>query len=702
VKARALAALPLLLFLASALAYLANGRTVGSGDTLPARYLPFSLLRAGDLDLDEFPFLRDEAALRTYPVLDGIPYFLRYRDGHYLSAYTPGPAYVALPVYAVPVLAGLDPSSPWVAWLEKLTGTLVTALSVAVLFQALARVASPGWAVTIAAVYALGTSSLSVSSQGLWQHGPSQLFVALLVLCLVRGLDDQRYLGRAGFAAAGAVLMRSTNVLLVLPVVAYLVLRHRRALPAFALWALPPAAAIGLYDLLVFHGGGIGSRHAEVPTLAFFTQTPFLEGVAGVLVSPGRGLLVYSPVLVFALAGAVMLLVRGPALLRPLVIGPALVTLAIGKWFMWWGGYSWGPRLLADTLPIACFLLSPVTPSLDRHRLLRGVFAVLAVVSVAAHALGAFVYDGRWDAAVDVDRGSAPLWWWRDGPLVFYGRDVLAGLAGAPVSGARAVPTGADGQGPLGATYTATPVPGTVVTGEPVDLAVLATNTGRARWLARTAGDRGAVRLGWRWYREGVEVEAGRASLPGDVAPGGSVRFTPRLVAPATPGRYTLVLDLVSEHVTWFADRGAAAVTAQVDVARPDLGRLVDRRPASTAASPRATIATDQAAYRPGQPLGLAVELLNPHRPGRHDAYLVLRGPGGLTRVHDGHQTFGPAEPPWPAWVKGLPLPAVVRARFTLPLASLPAGAYTWAVVLTEPGTTRVVASATAAFAISP
>jgi len=39
------------LFLAVALVYLANGRPIGSGDTLPARFLPFSLLRAHTFDL---------------------------------------------------------------------------------------------------------------------------------------------------------------------------------------------------------------------------------------------------------------------------------------------------------------------------------------------------------------------------------------------------------------------------------------------------------------------------------------------------------------------------------------------------------------------------------------------------------------------------------------------------------------------------
>src|SRR5439155_6700620 len=89
----------LLLFLAVLIGYLANGRTIGGGDTLPARYLPWSLLRQQNFDLDEFPTLYDERARQSAALVDGVPYYLQYRNGHYLSAYTPGPGVLALPVY---------------------------------------------------------------------------------------------------------------------------------------------------------------------------------------------------------------------------------------------------------------------------------------------------------------------------------------------------------------------------------------------------------------------------------------------------------------------------------------------------------------------------------------------------------------------------------------------------------------------------
>jgi hypothetical protein len=432
------AAAPALLFLVVLAAYLANGRTIGAGDTLPARYLPWSILQHRSMTLDPFPFLYDEAAVRGFPLLDGIPYYLLHRNGHYVSAYTPGPGVLALPVYALPILLGARPDTIWAAGLEKLSAALITALSAVVLFAALRRLVSEGWAVGITLIYALGTSSLSISSQALWQHGPSQLFLTLLIYCLVRGLGEERFLAYAGFAITGAVAMRTTDLVLVLPVAAWIVVAHPALIPRFVLWALLPGAGMLLYNLVLFPPLA-AAGHTTVPLWALFSQIPLHEGLAGILVSPGRGLFVYSPVLLFSIVGAIAIWRRGPWAFRALSLGLPLIAVVVGKWLLWWGGHSWGPRLLADTTPILCFFLYPLTGLLSRRPILKMAFIGLAVLSVAAHGLGAALYDRRWDGAGDLDKDDARLWSWAKSPLAFYGSEALAGLrrVASPMSSAR-------------------------------------------------------------------------------------------------------------------------------------------------------------------------------------------------------------------------------------------------------------------------
>ena len=689
-----------LLFLSVVLVYVANGRTLGSGDTLPARYLPFSMLREGNADLDEFPFLYDEAARRTLPMLDGVPYFLHYRGGHYRSAYSPAAAVVALPVYAGPVLAGVS-IDPWAPRLEKLAATLIVALSVLCLFRALGDVIEPRWALGIAAVYAFGTSSWSVSSQALWQHGPSQLFLALLLLCLVRGRHDERWLAYGALAASAAAVTRSTDALVALPVFAWVLYRRPRLALRVVAFALPPVAALALYNVWCFGSLAGPGGSTTAPAWAFFSRTPSLEGLLGVLASPGRGLFVYSPVLVFSVVGLLLGLRRAPALLAPLAVGVLMVIVVVGQWFRWWGGHTWGPRLLADVTPILCFFLYPVTPVLDRRRVLKAVFVLLAVLSVAAHGLGAFFYDWRWDALVDVDRRDSALWSWKASPLVFYGREVASAAGPSLGTTDRGAPTSADSPTRLAASYESAPIASEAFVGETLEVPFRARNTGSAVWLVSAPGDRGTVRLGWRWSRNGVTLLGeGRAPLEVDVRPGRLARFVARVAVPAAPADYTLTLDLVSESVTWFAAQGQHPVTAAVKVKPLDVDGVLSTSLPLDARS--ATISTDRASYGRRDTIHLAVELRNPGRPGQFDAYLLGQGPERRVWFFDGRQLFRPTGGAWIPWARRLPFPARASGRFEMPVAPLDPGAYRWHVVLTESDTVRPMARGTTEFTVEP
>jgi hypothetical protein len=101
-----------------------------------------------------------------------------------------------------------------------------------------------------------------------------------------------------------------------------------------------------------------------------------------------------------------------------------------------------------------------------------------------------------------------------------------------------------------------------------INLGLQAVNTGRAVWLARAKDDRGAVRLGWRWFngKEERPFREGRAWLSHDVFPGQAYRFRTTIDAPSKPGDYKLDVGLVSELVTWFSDRGVAPLTLDVRV----------------------------------------------------------------------------------------------------------------------------------------
>jgi Dolichyl-phosphate-mannose-protein mannosyltransferase len=560
---------PLLLFLAVVFIYNLNGRTIGAGDTVPASYIPLSILREVDFDLDEFGFLYET----------GLPFFLLRISGRMISAYPPWAGVLALPVYLLPVVGGLSLQSPLIYDLEKLSASLITALSVVLLLFALRRLTSERIAWFIAIVYAFGTSSFSTSSQALWQHGPGQLFLTLTIYWLVRGLEEPRFSAYAGLALAGAVIFRPTNAFMTIPIVAY-VLRHRRAhFVGFLAAAVPPALIVMAYNMRYFGSPFTTAFTGETgpsriwSSGSYLFSTPLSEGLAGVLASPGRGLFVYSPILLVSIVGLVMVWKdRKQALLKYLSLAPLPLILLTAKWITWWGGGSYGPRLLADITPIFClFLYLPFERARSR-RFLQFTFACVAGLSIGLHAIRVFG-GGDWNGHPNVDWHPERLWSWGDSPPVYYAKNLILDTYAKAKTHAVRLPTSRNAPGKLAAVYQQVDlVPGARLPAGPfMRVHVRVLNTGEAVWLARAKWEKGEVRLRWRWFggdRE-VPLTEGGWILGYDVLPGEVYEFMVEIATPEEPGGYTLELGLVSTMVTAFADQGVAPVRVPVRVPPP-------------------------------------------------------------------------------------------------------------------------------------
>ncbi|HXH11554.1 MAG TPA: hypothetical protein VNP04_17535 [Alphaproteobacteria bacterium] len=708
-----------LLLLTVVLVYLANGRVIGSGDTVPARYLPISILKEFDFDLDEFPFLYDETGKTRYPLLGGIPYFLRLVDDHYISAYPPGSALAALPIYLIPVISGMPATSTWVLCLEKLSASLITAISVLFLFWALRELVTERWAVILAVLYAFGTSSFSVSSQALWQHGPSQLFLAASLFLFTRGLREEQYIAYAGFTMASAVVMRPTDVLIALPMGCYVLHKHWKKLPNFVLFAMPPAAFLLAYNYIYF--GSIletGYGRPFNPT-SFFWQTPFLQGFSGILFSPGRGLFVFSPVLLLSIVGVIHLWIKGPWAFRYLSLGSLFVVLLYSRWFAWWGGWSYGPRLLADLALLLCFFLYPITEMIRRRWFLKLVFAILALLSVGCHALGVFWYDTSWDARNDPDRRPDRLWDWRDSPLVYYGKEALYSthrVVSHAVIAIRRVPTSQNSLLQLASSYELLSLhPGSVVYAYPyglLEMSVKAWNTGQAVWLSGVKRNGGTVQLVWRWFSGDQELPAtlGSEAIKYDVFPGQDYEFSVRIAPPRIPGIYRLVVGLVSDRLAWFADLGIEPISLAVHVVDPSAEALeslwIDRSTPGNRAVALA-IASDQTHSWDEDTLHLTMDVLVFDGPQTVDAYLLMVGPDGSRAFFDG-KSLVPYMGRGAAWVplaRGIKLSAGRLSGvslLSLPLVDMLKGTYTWYLFLTEPNSSMPVAKASTTFTVEP
>jgi hypothetical protein len=158
--------------------------------------------------------------------------------------------------------------------------------------------------------------------------------------------------------------------------------------------------------------------------------------LGGLLVSPGRGLLWYAPLVLFAAATAIRSRDR---LERTNAICVVVQIVFIGLFFKWFGGYAFGPRLLGETVWLAAWLVFVRPPE---RTVLR---AIALAVTLLVGQLGLWQFRGaQWENRRMPDIDENALWDFVDSPIsaMFIGDDGLMGVDSMPVDGYRCEPDG--------------------------------------------------------------------------------------------------------------------------------------------------------------------------------------------------------------------------------------------------------------------
>jgi hypothetical protein len=203
-------------------------------------------------------------------------------------------------------------------------------------------------------------------------------------------------------------LVRPTGAIPILCVTIYLLVYHRNALVAFAITGALWFGAFVAYSWFTF--GELIPGYYLASRLQFHGLSTAL---AGVLISPSRGLLVYVPTIVFILYWIVRYWNQLPCR-KVVVLALAIVALhivSVAGYPNWWGGGSYGPRLSTDILPwfalmaiVGCAGARKSSPLIFSRLELLAVSALLGL-SIAINARGALsVYAHHvWNLEMVID-----------------------------------------------------------------------------------------------------------------------------------------------------------------------------------------------------------------------------------------------------------------------------------------------------------
>lgn len=392
----------ILFALAAAAAYVSVPVLHLSMDAYPQLFTAESWIRYGDATIDEYP--------------QGLDNEVTFRGASY-SSYPVGLALTASPALAPFVLAGAELSDAVFRTLwSRALATVLAAASVAFIYLACRGIAGPRAAFLATCAYAFGTGTWAVSSQELSQHSAAGTFLALGCWLATRG---RAAAPRAALAFALASLTRPLNVI----TLGFGALNARRiggwsAVASYVAWSVPPVAYLLTYNVLAF-GSPSGILYGEPIPWQF--PPP---GLAGQLISPSRGLFVFSPVLLLAPIGMWLAWRRRggrvEAFVRELSVAAAALWIAYASVGWWWGGWSYGNRYLLDAVPL---LTLAAAHAIDRGALagrLRNALFVLALGWSAllqfAGALYGYTYwrGYNWNATPSIDVTTERLWDWAD------------------------------------------------------------------------------------------------------------------------------------------------------------------------------------------------------------------------------------------------------------------------------------------------
>jgi hypothetical protein len=327
-----------------------------------------------------------------------------FHNGHYYCDKAVGTSLLAAlayaPVLLVTYFAGVQLSIPQTQHLLTfLTIGLPAAFAVSLMYQLCAHVSGSRRRGYVAALaIGLGTMAFPFSTLFFGHQLAASLVFGAFYLIFQLGADPARRafarMFLIGLLSGCALITEYTTAVIVVPLIAYYfhALRSVRPWRSRAMMLLPLAgSAIPIGVLLLYNTACFGHPLANAYQFAadeYFRQQnqqglmglgmPRLIPLYYLTIDPARGLFLQSPVLLIALPGLCAMLKTPRRRVEGLLAVYGLVSFLLihSAHYMWWGGWTFGPRYAIPALPLLCL------PIVLAPRRWNAALAALLLISI--------------------------------------------------------------------------------------------------------------------------------------------------------------------------------------------------------------------------------------------------------------------------------------------------------------------------------
>lgn len=402
-----------IIFLIIVLAVLVDGfatvPTTG-GDTYGTILVADSLFRFASLSLEHYSKETLELFGSRIESTNGLPFY-----------YFPlGSSLLSLPLVGLADVFGFDVIAGD-SLLQRIMAAVSSALTLLLMLRIGVKLRTDWSWWLVPCLFWFGTALSTATGTALESHNFAIVF-ALIAIDIVLGMGNRRSFGIWGIIGIALFLSYLTRPTFAIFTVYLLLWTFTLSRTVAIKSALVVAVLLGVFVLTSMKVYGQILPDYYLPKRLAGGET--LWALIGNLISPARGLLVYSSFIaiawLFPKSGSIL---QGSGWIMLCVIWPLTHLLIISRFPHWWGGHSYGPRLMIDCLPGLFLLTLSYWPSLAYVKCYKVRSLVLffgALLSLYVNFWqGMFnIYTAHWSNAPDIDRYPEYLFDWRYPPFL--------------------------------------------------------------------------------------------------------------------------------------------------------------------------------------------------------------------------------------------------------------------------------------------